>query len=64
MYKVVVTTAKGKTLLYKSASEYTFTYLSKKYVNVEFFPIDGRTKRARKLPWISAECLSSLIERK
>lgn len=106
MYKVIVTTAKGKTSFYKTKRSddilfgqtgYCFilrhknhpvfsqfyhgekgiimdteTYeriynLEKRYAKVpvadmvnakvEYFPMDGRTKRAKRLPWFNVDCL-------
>lgn len=106
MYKVIVTTAKGKTSVYKTkrSNEILFGHLSYHFIcrhknhpvfnqfyygdkgiimgtetynriinlekqydkipvadmlgaKVEYFPIDGRTKRAKRLPYFNVECL-------
>jgi hypothetical protein len=106
MYKVIVTTANGKTSFYKTKRSddilfgqtgYCFIIRHKKHpvfsqfyygekgiitgtetdkrisnlekqyekipvadmvgAKVEYFPMDGRTKRAKSLPWFSVDCL-------
>ena len=94
MYKVIVTTANGKTSFYKTKrsddilfgqtgfsqfyygekgiitgteTDKRISNLEKQYekipvadmvgAKVEYFPMDGRTKRAKSLPWFSVDCL-------